>query len=473
MKRPVFLLWGLFVLLALLSACHFPGGDDPVENQQPENDEELVEPLISESQEAEAAPFTSLDIGGEPIVGDLIRPEDLIYLGAFRLPDDSGGMGWDYSGHGLTYYAAGDPMGEDDGFAGSLFMVGHDQQLYVGEISIPAPIISENLDDLNTASTLQPLTDISGGLDFEAMAIPRMGIEVLPPMGDQVGDKLHFAIGQHIQDFEPSHGWTSVDLAASQLAGLWVFDGYSNYTTNDYLFEIPQSWVDIYLPGYRLATGRFREGVWGGLGPALFAYAPWLDGNPPAPGAELTHIKPLLLYGIQQEGNPELQVDQSMMMNGYAESDHWWGGAWLTAGDRSAVIFTGTKALGKNWYGFANGVEWDYACMDDPNQTCPEVPDFPYDDRGFWAEDYQASIIFFDPATLGQVALDQMAPYEPQPYAIMTLDPYFFDPEIDVYNYKRDLVGAAAFNRDAGLLFVIERLADEAKSVIHVFQISP
>jgi hypothetical protein len=255
------------------------------------------------------------------------------------------------------------------------------------------------------------------------------------------------------------------------VAGLWVLDGYSNYTTNDYLFEIPQSWADQYLPGYRLATGRFREGVWGGLGPALFAYAPWLDGNPPAPGAELTHIEPLLQYGIQSPGNPELQVDESMRMDGYAESDHWWGGAWLTAGDQSAVVFVGTKALGKNWYGFANGVEWDYACMDDPNLTCPDVPDYPYDDRGFWAEEYQASIIFFDPADLGQVALGQLAPYEPQPYAIMNLNPYLYHPEIDVYNYKRDLVGAAAFNRDAGLLFVIERLADEYKSVIHVFRI--
>jgi len=38
--------------------------------------------------------------------------------------------------------------------------------------------------------------------------------------------------------------------------------------------------------------------------------------------------------------------------------------------------------------------------------------------------------------------------------------------------YKRDLVGAAAFDRENGLLYIVERLAYDSQSVIHVFQIS-
>jgi hypothetical protein len=186
----------------------------------------------------------------------------------------------------------------------------------------------------------------------------------------------------------------------------------------------------------------------------------------------LTSITPLLLYGTQEAGNPEIITDPSMAMNGYKASDHWWGGAWLTAGDRAAVIFVGTKALGNSWYGFANGVVWPYDCADQTPPTCPDIPEWPYSDRGFWAEGYQAQIIFYDPAQLAAVALGQIQPYEPQPYASLDLTPYLFDPELNYAEYKRDLVGACAFDREWGLLYVIERLADDYKSVVHVFQVN-
>ena len=226
--------------------------------------------------------------------------------------------------------------------------MGHDHQLYVSEISIPEPVISKNLDDLNTATTLQPFQDITNGAITEDLALPRLGLEYLPPQGEQTSAKLHFSLGQHIQDFEPSHGWSEIDLTEPQTAGLWVFDGITNYASNDYIFEIPEEWANAISPGYRLASGRFREGVWGGGGgPALFAYSPWQDGNPPQKGSTLSAVKPLLLFGIQEPGMPDIIVDESMQMDGYQESDHWLGGAWLTAGDKSAVIFTGTKSTGK------------------------------------------------------------------------------------------------------------------------------
>jgi hypothetical protein len=66
-----------------------------------------------------------------------------------------------------------------------------------------------------------------------------------------------------------------------------------------------------------------------------------------------------------------------------------------------------------------------------------------------------------------------MQTWEPQPYATLVLDEYLFDPELDFAEYKRDLVAAAAFDRERGHLFVIERLADEYKSVIHVWRVAP
>ena len=472
MKINRFSIVMIFAFTLSLAGCNLPSiqvSQDAAEIEISPSESGQVSP--EQQGSTQAAPVSPVAIGDGSTPEGALDPADLVYLGAFRLPDDSGGMGWDYSGHGMTYYPEGDPGGGGDGFGGSLYIVGHDQQLFVAEVSIPEPIISDSLEDLNTAVTLQPFADITGGRITEDLALPRMGIEYLPAMGEMTEAKLHFALGQHIQGFEPSHGWASLDLSNPSPAGLWVFDGFTNYATNDYLFEIPQDWADTYVQGYRLAAGRFREGVWSGFGPAIFAYAPWLDGNPPAPGATLTAVQPLLLYGTQPEGNPEILADESTMMNGYAESDHWWGAAWLTSNVGDTVVFTGTKALGENWYGFANGVVWDYACADDPNLTCPDVPDFPYDNRGFWAEGFMPMVLFFDPADLAKVATGEWETYQPQPYASLDLTDYWFDPVTRVEIYKRDLVGAAAFDRADGLLFIVERLGDETKSVIHVFSV--
>ncbi|MCJ7623933.1 MAG: hypothetical protein MUO76_10550 [Anaerolineaceae bacterium] len=290
-------------------------------------------------------------------------------------------------------------------------------------------------------------------------------------MGSQTTPKLYFCYGQHFQEFESSHGWAELDLSNPQAAGPWVIAGYTNYATNDYIFDIPEEWAAAYTAGKRLATGRFREGVWGGRGPALFAYAPWDEGNPPAPNATLTSITPLLLCGIQEPGIPEIASDESMQMNDFKEPDHWWGAAWLTAGGNSTVIFTGTKATGNTWYGYANGVEYAYGCGEQDAPPCPEVPEWPHDDRGYWAEGYTAQIIFFNPDDLARVAQGQMATYEPQPYAVLDISETLFNPELDPANYKRDLVGAEAFDRTNGYLYVFERMADEYKSIIHVWRV--
>ena len=463
MKHKPLLVLSFF--LVILTAC-----SASIEEQTP-----LETPIIKNSP-PQSTPANAqkihTEIGSGEIPMGALSPDALQYLGAFRLPDDSGEMGWDYSGHGMTYYPNGDPGSAQDGFPGSLFVVGHDQQLYVAEISIPQPVNSKGLADLNTAQTLQPFADITGGAISQNLDIPRLGIAYLPGANGDAQGKIHFVLGHHFQEFEPSHGWASLDLSAPDAQGLWVFDDFSNYTTNDYIFPIPEQWIDAYDAPYPLASGRFREGVWGGLGPALFAYDPEGPGNPPGPGSTLTAVQPLLLYGTQVEGAPDILTDDSMRMNGYAESDHWWDGAWLTSTEGDAVIFTGTKALGENWYGFANGVVWAYDCAENPAVNCPEVPDFPFDNRGYWAEDYIPAILFFNPDDLAKVAVGEIAPHDPQPYALLDLSTYWFDPEVNHALYKRDLAGAAAFDRSNGLLYIIERLADEYKSIIHVFKIS-
>ena len=284
--------------------------------------------------------------------GQLIQPNDLVYQGAFRLPEGSNESNWGYSGYAMTYYPDGEPTGPADGYPGSIFGLSHDHHQYVSEISIPVPVISRDLNALNTARTLQGFQDITAGM-FGYLELPRAGLEYLPAQGSQTTGKLHFCWGQHFQfEHDASHGWCEMDLSNPRTAGPWYLSNYTNYITNDYLFEIPEVWATANTPGQRLATGRFRDGSWSGQGPALLAHGPWNDGNPPGRNDTLRTITLLLLYGVHEPGIPEIANSDSMKMNTYNEADEWSGGAWLTAGDKSAVIFAGTKAIGKNWYGY-------------------------------------------------------------------------------------------------------------------------
>lgn len=387
-----------------------------------------------------------------------IMPSDLTYLGAFRLPTDGPDeIGWKWSGEALAYRPDGDPDGADDGHPGSLFGTGHNWNQYVSEFSIPRPVISaaKNLDDLNRAATLQPFTDLRAGLGGEIL---RAGLAILPAQGAQTTSKLYFTWGEHMQfdmPARPSHGWADLDLAAPNLAGLWRVAGHRAYVTSDYLLAIPPAWAAAHTPGRQLGTGRFRDGGQGTQGPSLLALGPWNQGNPPPAGVDLPST-PLLLYD-------DVTVENPSVMANYHHADEWAGAAWMSApGNRSALVFVGTKGVGECWYGFANGVVWP----DDP--PYPPVPDPPYDERGWWSSQFVGQLIFYDTGDLAKVAQGDMAPNQPQPYAVMALDDVLYHISDDQQKHH---VGAADYDPARGLLYVLEPLADDERSLVHVWQV--
>jgi len=388
---------------------------------------------------------------------NLIQPGDLIYLGAFRLPDSPGtpdNVNWEWSNwaSAATYYPGGDPAGPNDGYPGSLFGVGHDQTQFVSEISIPVPRKSatKNVNELNTAGVLQDFNDIKGGL-FGYIEMPRVGLEYLPPQGAQTTGKLHFSWAQHLDEGNtgPTHGWCELNLSNPQSKGTWRIGGRVNYITADYMFEIPAAWASTYTPGYRLATGRYRDGGQSAQGPALFTYGPWNQGNPPAPGTILTTI-PLLLYDNILDPAPQY------ILTGYKHSDEWNGGAWLTAGSKSAVIFVGNKGVGYTWYGCDDGQE----CP--PNCDCGES-------RGWWSDTIEAQIIFYDPADLAKVAQETMLPNRPQPYAILNIDQYLYHITSTRQKYH---ISAVAYDRIHGLLYIFEPFGDGDKTIVHMWSVT-
>ncbi len=392
----------------------------------------------------------------ESLLTDRIQPSDLVYRGAFRLPDSPGtpdNVGWEWGGSAMAYYPAGDSAGDADGYPGSLFGAGHNQTQHLSEISIPVPIIStaKDVNELNTAVSLQPFTDIRGSLyDHLDWEIPRVGLAYLPRQGGQTSAKLYFSWAMHApgndQDSGATHGWCELDLSAPQTTGIWRVGGLTKYVTSDYLFDIPQIWADTYAPGQYLATGRYRDGGQGAEGPALFAIGPWNDGNPP-PADSTIAATPRLLYDNVLAPNPRT-------MDSYHHSDEWSGGAWLTAGDKTAVIFVGTKGQGDNWYGCADGTD---------------EPPWPDDcNRGWWSTSFVGQIIFYDPADLAAVAQGNMETWEPQPYAVLDIDPYLYHIQSSQQWFH---VGAVSFDRGNGLLYLFEPFADEDKPLVHVWYI--
>ena len=434
--------------------------------------------------------------GGGEIAAGLIDPQnDLAYLGAFRLPEGAGAEeSWDWAGGGMTYY----PGGATDGLPGSLFAVGNGVADLISEISIPTPVNSRDLEDLNTAAIRQAFADVRGGM-FQSLidsGVPEVAIQYLDH--PTIGRKIHMAWGANLQDEGgdadvASHGWFDIDLGDPDPQGAWRIGSQSLYSVNDYMFEIPAAWADEHVGGRYLATGRFKDGGMGGKGPALFAYGPWLGGNPPANNAVLAE-QILLLYGKTTEGGEESYTQNAL--EDYSCADEWRGGAWLESeGGNTAVVMAGTKSTGDYyWYGYVDGdspttpcIEEDelsfITCRTADGQSC--LAEYPNEcvnrrtGKGWRASRYDAQFIFYDPADLAGVAAGTMGSHEPQPYATLDIDEELFlsDLTADVVEtigsgeQRKYRVNAVAYDRANNYLYVMEPFADGARPVIHVWQV--
>ncbi len=459
--------------------------------------------IVVAARSATAAPvFLPLVATSAPSSGAaLLQPGDWQYVGAFRLPDaGERPRTFEYGGNAMTFNPNGDPSGANDGFPGSLFITGHERMPYgelpdgnqVAEIAIPAPIHSRDLSALNQAGFLQHFQNVAQGFFVGLDEIPRVGMAYLNHPA--TGAKIHLAWGQHFQPDSPvaSHAWFDPNLSAPNMRGSWFIGNQSQYGVNGYLFEIPGAWANQFASGKPLATGRFKDGGWSGMGPALFAYKPWVDerGTPAANGARLAET-PLLLYENSFNTN---NIERAL--TGYQHVDEWEGGAWLTtAAGKSAVIFAGTKGTGaKYWYGFINPAGAQLPCVYQEFVTqfpvcrlangavCP-----PSDliecaghtsERGWWSARMDAQIIFYNSDDLARVAAGQMQTWEPQPYATLDLDDYLYlNPagiETELLGagaQRRYRIGDVAFDRANGMVYVLELFADDAKPVVHVWRI--
>ena len=386
------------------------------------------------------------------IPSQLIQPTDLVYQGAFAYPS---GDDWAYSGHALAHYPEGDPTGPADGYPGSLYAAGHAWYDLVGEITIPAPLVSDDFDGLPKASVLRALADITGGwkdnCTYNDDCIYREvdGLEVLSNINKIVWNlRDWYNVAGYDQD---SLGWSELDMTGAR--GVWHIgeqgnDVFHNAKTCNYLFKAPESFASQYLEGKWLIAGNHRgAGAFGGSqGPTLYALAPWEDGNPPESGQNLDAVA-LLYY---PEIYPEcLDNPDECYFPDYRPKDDWGGGAWVQTAGKSGILIFGRKGLGDNCYGTTE------ECGGDPCDMS----------KGYHAYPYEPQILFYDPEELKEVIAGTREPWEVVPYEI-------YSPVNEVIDQECAILGAAAYDQARGLIYVTEQEAGPwGETVVHVWEV--
>ena len=384
----------------------------------------------------------------------MITPGNFEYLGAFRPPlTDRAGKRFTWGGTAVSWRP---PRA---GFSsvlnpGTLYLVGHDHDQLVAELTIPEPVVSsrKRLDDLPVAQVVQPLTDITAGvLD----ALTNGSTEPFKLGGLQVdGNRLYWTMYKYYnvsgEDYL-SHGSSSLDLSDPDVKGLWHLgprnsgqQRWHSYKHAGYMCRIPQSLANEVLGGRRLMSGlQISTGrMYSSQGPALFAF--------PAPdestlsGGYLNAL-PLLWYPMDREAP------------GHHPMDRWMGAAWLVLGNRHSVIFVGRKAHGEVYYG-------------EPR------PSDCYPDKGYHGDSYEVQMLFYAPGNLIQASRRGL-PHSNPWYRWNSTTP---GGSIDRFMYQkcgRD-VGGVAYDPERNVVYLVEVNGGTVREnrydpvpIIHVFRI--
>jgi hypothetical protein len=422
----------------------------------------------------------------------LIGSADLIYLGAFRVPaDDMGGpryQGLAYGGSAIAYHPNHN----------SLFIVGHDQNQQVAEISIPDIINSSNINDLRIATVLQPLVDITEGhmpyLNADGSAVTN---------GSKLGGLLLYdnkVIGSIYAYYDGGHNATKSHFRTSlSLSTTGDFEGIYEVGNKPvpvpqagfiagYMTPIPNNWQSIL--GGKVLTGMSALSILGrtSSGPAAFAFDPSQLGPTPAPAIAL------LYYPLDHQTIDTYYTSRTSYNKGTHHS-----GVVFPAGTRS-ILFFGRQGIGDACYGFGtniaseNGNRFDYAppkniCMGAPmtdtaNPCCYDPVDL---NKGAHAYPYVDYVWAYDANDLARVKaggrivdnpssnlVDSVMPTSTETYKPWHIKPYaqwqiHFPTQQLGYSISS---GAAAYDEAHKRLYLVQVQADGGLPIIHAFNVN-
>ncbi len=369
----------------------------------------------------------------------LVQSTDMQYVGAFRVPSEtSGGSIFEYGGTRPAYNSGNN----------SLFLVGHDWQQQVAEISIPAPSKSTLLSDLPTAAFLQPFKDPSAGKMYTVGTDTTKVGGLLVYQGKLIGSAYVYYDGSGAQIL--SHWYNDSTSLSSAAHGMYQAGSLMAGYVSGYMGTIPPEWQSA-LGGPAL-TGNCCIPVISrtSFGPAVSVFNPASLGvTNPAPAS------PLVYY---PQSNPIAAYDAtSNLFNGSTQIT----GVVFPEGTRS-VLFFGRQGQGPFCYGpgtsdqslagtpAPGGV--DLYCYD-PTDASKGTHSYPYAYQ-VWA---------YDVNDLVAVKAGQKQPWAIRPYVTWNLTLPFGNDSA--------LLGGAAWDPQTRRLYLSILYADDVRPVIHVLTI--
>lgn len=382
--------------------------------------------LLVLASQSRAAQLTLSIRPASPVVttGDtLVQHGTLKYEGAFRLPHGQiAGSSFDYGGTALAFNPA----------RNSLFMVGHDWQQQVAEVTVPAIRIAATVAELDTAAVLQPFAEVTEGR--------------MPQAGDHVGGLL------------PYHGKLYVTVYR-------YYDALVNATASHFVSGLDLSVTGDVLGPFRTTTRIGLAAGYFGLVPAAWQAAlggPVLNGqccipiisrtsygpgvftiDPEQIGPTPVTATPLVYYEQEHQTLGAYgQIGQAnLLFNGATQM----GGVVFPEGTRS-VLFFGRQGIGPYCYGLSEDCG-DLAATGKGEHSYPYVP-------YVWA---------YDALDLAAVKRGEKMPWDVTPYATWALTLPFQVPYAQILG--------ATYDPATGRIFLTQAHGDGDFPLVHVFTV--
>jgi hypothetical protein len=362
-----------------------------------------------------------------------VQPGDLVWAGAFRLPAGNfGGSSFGYGGWALAYNAAND----------SLYVVGHDFQQNVAEITIPAPGMGSILGQLPFASVRQVFADATEGRMSQIGGYPKYRIGGLLVHGGRlIGAAYSFFDTAH--SAVASHFTHSLNLAATGTVTGMHRVGSTSINPAFYggnMGDVPAAWRTAL--GSPAITGECCLSIITrtSFGPSAFAFDP----------AQLGVVNPTpataLVYYPEQHVLQPWNANYTFEFNGTTEM----AGAFIPEGTRS-LLFIGRQGSGK----------FCYRCGD-PDLYCP---------GDLQAPPYHVQVWAYDLNELVQVKNGQKQPWEPRPYAIWQLTGNTASSPLPFFTSCMSVRGLA-YDPGGNRIWIASQRADGDNPVIHMFRYS-
>jgi len=386
----------------------------------------------------------------------LLQQSNLTYLGAFRVPAN---QNIDYGGEVLGYNPGSSSPGSL--FIGCLTTAGT-----IAEVSVPTPVNSTNINNLNTAKLLQPCADpTAGGTVGIGSGSSKIG-GMLVYNGKLITSQYLYYDGNSSQT-NAFFVKPNTNLSQTNASGAYAIGNAPNIGFVDgWMASVPSAWQAA-LKG-PIASGNdslpiITRTSWG---PDAFAWDP----------AQLTNVNttvpstPLLYYSSQ---NPTLgQWNSTTSVNDtsvyWENSGSGYHGA-VIPDNASSILFFGAQGMGSFCYGPGTGNQSLAGTFCDPTDTVDTCCYDPViNSKGLHGYPYEYRIMAFNLNDLAAVTAGTKQPWQVKPYAVWPLTSGYAGMD----GTSNSDAGGAVYDPTTQRIYFSAPYGDGTLPLIHVWQVN-